>query len=57
MQDTVHCTCPACGRMTRHAVFRERLLAAVLWCQHCFHVTIRPEAEAKAAARRQADAA
>ncbi len=43
MKDTVHCYCPSCGRDTPHAVYQERLLAAVHWCRQCFQVTVRPE--------------
>ena len=57
MQETIHCHCPACGRHTPHAVFRERLLAAVHWCQRCFQVTIRPDDEPESLPGRQADAA
>ncbi len=57
MKDVVHTTCPACGQIAPHTVFRERQLAAVHWCQHCFHVTIRPDDHADSAAGRRADAA
>jgi len=38
-QDDV-CHCPHCGRMTRHSVVRERVLAPVLWCLSCFHARV-----------------
>ncbi len=58
MKDTVHCYCPSCGRDTPHAVYHERLLAAVQWCQHCFHVTVRSEEiPLRRSAPPQADAA
>lgn len=28
--------CPACGRLSRHRVVRERVLAPAVWCQVCF---------------------
>lgn len=57
MKETVHCHCPACGRRTPHMVFRERLLAAVQWCQHCYHVSVQSADEPGSAPVRRADAA
>jgi uncharacterized Zn finger protein len=38
-QDEFH-HCPHCGRRTRHAVARERVLAPTLWCLSCFHLRV-----------------
>lgn len=38
-QDDFH-HCPHCGRRTRHAVVRERVLAPALWCLSCFHLHV-----------------
>jgi len=32
--------CPHCGRLTRHRVTRERVLAPVFWCLACFGVRV-----------------
>lgn len=36
------CHCPHCGRRTRHAVVRERVVAPVLWCLSCFRTRVEP---------------
>jgi uncharacterized Zn finger protein len=35
--------CPQCNARTHHRVVRERVLAAVLWCQSCFQTHVEPE--------------
>ncbi|MGE5503506.1 MAG: hypothetical protein ACM31L_03700 [Actinomycetota bacterium] len=35
--------CPHCRRRTRHRAFRERVLAAVLWCQSCWQTRVGDE--------------
>lgn len=41
MKETRACHCAECGSTTTHIVYRDRLLAAVQWCQRCFNVTVR----------------
>lgn len=38
--------CPHCGRLTRHSIVSERVLAPVLWCLGCFHTRIGDDAAA-----------
>jgi uncharacterized Zn finger protein len=41
--------CPHCCRRTRHRTFRERVLAAVLWCMACGHHRVEGADERQAA--------
>ena len=34
--------CPSCGQRTPHVVHRDRKLAPVLWCKHCYNVRVEP---------------
>ena len=43
--------CPHCGRLTRHSIVRERVLAPVLWCLGCFHTRVGDDEAPERAAR------
>ncbi|MDA8231534.1 MAG: hypothetical protein M0006_09365 [Magnetospirillum sp.] len=45
MTDIRACHCTECGKTTSHIVYKERLLAAVLWCRQCFSMTVDSERE------------
>ncbi len=46
MTDLLAHHCPQCRQSTRHMVFRERMLATVLWCRQCYHVSVQADAGA-----------